>query len=89
MRVRVFVAGRVQGVYFRAFTKDRADSLGLTGWVRNLPDGRVEALIDGEEELVWELLRELWKGPPAARVRSLEMHREEEDEPLFGFSIKY
>ncbi len=89
MRVRVFVAGRVQGVYFRAFTKEKADSLGLLGWVRNLPDGRVEALVEGEEELIWELIREIWKGPPAARVDSLEVHREDSDEPLFGFSIRY
>ncbi len=89
MRVRVFVSGRVQGVYFRAFTKDEADSLGLLGWVRNLSDGRVEALIEGDQELVWELIKRMWKGPPAAKVDSIEVHREDNHEPLFGFSIKY
>lgn len=89
MRVRVFVSGRVQGVYFRAFTKEVADSLGLKGWVKNIPDGRVEALVEGDEELLWELLKRLWEGPPAVEVNSLEVHREDSDEPLFGFNIIY
>jgi acylphosphatase len=52
VRAHVFITGRVQGVYFRQNTKRQADSLGVTGWVRNLPDGRVEAVFEGEEEPV-------------------------------------
>ncbi len=89
MRVRVFVSGKVQGVWFRAFTKEKAQSLGLLGYVRNLPDGRVEALIEGDEELVWELIKEMWKGPPLARVDKMEIVKDESDETLFSFDIKY
>jgi len=49
-RAHLFISGKVQGVFFRAFTKEVADSLGLKGWVRNLTDGRVEAVFEGEEK---------------------------------------
>lgn len=65
------VTGRVQGVAFRAWTKGRARALGLTGWVRNEPDGSVSALIAGEAETVAEMVAALHQGPPHARVRDV------------------
>lgn len=63
-----FVSGRVQGVFYRASTEARAQQLKLTGWVRNLADGRVEVLACGEEENLKELEQWLWQGPAHARV---------------------
>jgi len=70
-RIHGTVSGRVQGVFFRATTRDRARALGLSGWVRNLPDGRVEFAAEGEESSVQELLAFLRVGPPGARVDEL------------------
>ncbi|HEY6100859.1 MAG TPA: acylphosphatase [Anaeromyxobacter sp.] len=67
-RVHLVVSGRVQGVAFRASTVDEARRLGLAGWVRNLPDGRVEAEAEGEKEALLRLVRFCERGPPAARV---------------------
>jgi acylphosphatase len=67
-RVHLVVSGRVQGVAFRAYTVDEARRLGLAGWVRNLPDGRVEAEAEGEREALEALVRWCRRGPPAARV---------------------
>ena len=89
MRFRIFVSGLVQGVGFRAYTRRVAESLGLSGWVRNLPDGRVEILAEGEEEILCHFVKEVWKGPRLSRVDKLEIIKEEEDEPLFGFDIRY
>ena len=69
---QVFLSGKVQGVWFRAWTEQQATQLGLDGWVRNRKDGRVEAVIAGQEIAVRELLRRLKVGPPAARVDELE-----------------
>ena len=70
MRVarRFVVSGRVQGVGFRYFTQDTALREGVTGWVRNLPDGRVEALLEGDADAVTRVERALRKGPRGARV---------------------
>ena len=66
--VRCIVAGRVQGVYYRAATATRARSLELGGWARNLEDGRVEIVASGTPESLAALCAWLWEGPPAARV---------------------
>ncbi|MDX1902076.1 MAG: acylphosphatase [Gammaproteobacteria bacterium] len=66
--VRCYVAGKVQGVWFRAGTQDEAKRLGVTGWARNLPDGRVEVLACGEREKIEQLCAWLKKGPPLANV---------------------
>lgn len=66
------VHGRVQGVFFRASTRQRARELGLTGWVKNLPDGRVEALAHGPPEALDTFQEWLWQGPSAARVTQVE-----------------
>lgn len=70
--LRVLVSGRVQGVYFRAFTRQQALDAGLTGWVRNLPDGRVEAVLQGSQQAVERVLAALRQGPANARVSGLE-----------------
>jgi acylphosphatase len=71
-RAHVFVSGRVQGVFFRQKTKQQADSLGVNGWVRNLPDGRVEAVFEGEEEAVKALVEYCHHGPSYARVTNID-----------------
>ncbi len=65
---RCFVSGRVQGVFYRASTARKAGELSLDGWARNLPDGRVEVLVRGDEDAVSELCAWLWEGPVAASV---------------------
>jgi acylphosphatase len=70
---RCLVAGRVQGVFYRASTRARAEALGVTGHARNLPDGRVEVLACGPEEAVRALCDWLWHGPPAASVSSVSV----------------
>jgi acylphosphatase len=71
--IRCIVAGRVQGVYYRAATAERATELGLRGWVKNLSDGRVEAVASGSLEALTEFAAWLWQGPPAARVASVHV----------------
>jgi acylphosphatase len=66
--VRCLVAGHVQGVYFRAATAERAQELGVRGWVKNLPDRRVEVVATGNADAIATLTRWLWQGPPRAHV---------------------
>ena len=75
MRVgrHVRVTGRVQGVFFRGWTQDQANELDVTGWVRNCPDGSVEAHLSGEELAVQELVDRLHGGPPAAIVSHVDV----------------
>lgn len=68
----VLVTGRVQGVFYRAATRERANELGVSGWVRNLPDGRVEARVEGDPGAVEDLLAWMRQGPPSAVVDELE-----------------
>ena len=67
-RVQVFISGRVQGVFYRAYTRDQAVARGLTGWVRNLPDGRVCAVFEGDREKIESMLAWCRQGPPYAAV---------------------
>ena len=64
----VIISGRVQGVWFRGWTKQQASSLGLTGWVRNRRDGTVEAIFQGDAADIDAMLNACWQGPPAASV---------------------
>jgi len=73
-RVRVF--GRVQGVFFRAFTSDLARRFGVTGFVRNCADGSVEAVLQGEPEAVYQVIEGVRQGPPMARVDGVEVEEE-------------
>jgi acylphosphatase len=70
---RCFVGGRVQGVYYRATAARRAQDLGLSGYARNLPDGRVEVLACGDEGVVLAFVKWLWIGSSASRVTSVEV----------------
>jgi acylphosphatase len=65
------ITGRVQGVFFRAWSREQADELGVTGWIRNRPDGHVEAHIEGEDAAVDEMIERLRHGPPAADVENI------------------
>ena len=76
-RARVNVRGRVQGVFFRAETRDRARSLGLGGWVRNVPDGSVEAVFEGERERIDSILAWCRRGPSLAEVDGVDVAWEE------------
>lgn len=89
VRAHVYISGRVQGVFFRANTKRMADSLGVKGWVRNLMDGRVEAIFEGGEENVKRLIEWCWKGPPAARVDNVEVKWEEYKGEFSDFRVRY
>ncbi|MFZ5633898.1 MAG: acylphosphatase [Bacillota bacterium] len=87
LKKHVFISGRVQGVYFRAYTRKKADSLGIRGWVRNLPDGRVEAVIQGSAPAVEKMLEWCRTGEPPARVDKVEVIDESGPEEFVGFRI--
>jgi acylphosphatase len=70
--IRCLISGRVQGVFYRASAQRKAEALGLAGWVRNLPDGRVEVLASGSEDALKELQGWLWQGPPHAAVTGVQ-----------------
>ncbi len=84
---RFIVTGRVQGVYFRQSTADQARRLGLRGWVRNLPDGRVEGIASGDVAALEALRTWLRHGPPAARVDDLQWNAAVEA-PGEGFEVR-
>lgn len=87
IRVHLKISGRVQGVWFRASARDQARSLGLTGWVRNLSDGRVEAVAEGEEKTVESFVAWCRKGPHGARVEGVDVTRGEATGEFRNFSI--
>ena len=89
IRAHVFISGRVQGVFFRAYTKDNADKLGVKGFVRNLRDGRVEAVFEGDEEAVKKMIAWCHHGPPAARVEKVDVKFEEYKGEFDSFEIRY
>lgn len=85
---RFVVSGRVQGVGFRYFVQDHAAVEGVHGFVRNLGDGRVEAVIEGDDESVRRVERAIRRGPPAARVEHVEVHDVPASGRATGFSIR-
>lgn len=87
IRAHVWIAGRVQGVGFRFSTQDIALVYKLAGWVRNLPDGRVEAVFEGDRASVEEMLRWCHKGPPHSQVDQVVVEYEP-PEGLKGFEIR-
>ena len=84
----VTVAGRVQGVYFRATTRDVAMVYGVKGYVRNLMDGRVEAVLQGEPRAVESVIEFMRKGPPGARVDAADVMWRPATETFDGFSVR-
>jgi acylphosphatase len=87
-RVHLYVSGLVQGVFFRQYTKQKAQSLGVSGWVRNLPDRRVEAVFEGEDSAVKEMVEISRKGPSNAKVENVEVAWEAFKGEFNGFSVR-
>ncbi len=85
----VVVSGRVQGVFFRASTRDVAAGCGVRGFVRNLPGRQVEAVLQGEREAVEKVLAFLGEGPPGAVVTDIAVEWREPVEPYEGFHVRY
>jgi acylphosphatase len=87
--VHVFISGRVQGVWFRASTKQKAEELGLTGWVRNIKDGCVEAEFEGEDEKIKKMLEWCHHGPPLSKVQNVMTNNQKIKDSYKDFSIRY
>jgi acylphosphatase len=88
-RIHVIVEGRVQGVFFRAFTRDEALRLGLAGWVRNRPNGSVEALVEGEKSAVEKMVQWFHQGSPNSIVEKVQLTEETPVGDTDTFEIHY
>lgn len=88
-RVHLIISGFVQGVFFRASTRDTASRLGLKGWVRNMPDGNVEAVLEGPASKLQEAIAWCQKGPPGASVTHVEETWMDSTGEFDSFDIKY
>jgi acylphosphatase len=88
MALHVIVSGVVQGVFFRAWTKEQALQLGVAGWARNCADGSVEVHLEGSDGAVEEMVRRLRTGPPHARVDDLKIDEIEPD-GFDGFTVRH
>ncbi|MBW1974120.1 MAG: acylphosphatase [Deltaproteobacteria bacterium] len=88
-RVRVFIEGRVQGVFFRAYMRDAARRERVNGWVRNLPDGRVEAVLEGDAASVKKVVEWCHRGSPTSRVDKVTVVEEPYVGEFSDFSIRY
>ncbi|MEW5900029.1 MAG: acylphosphatase [Acidobacteriota bacterium] len=88
-RAHILVSGQVQGVFFRDHARRSAESLGLTGWVKNLWDGRVEAIAEGERDQLEKLIARLKEGPPSAEVESVDVRWEEFRDEFEDFRITW
>lgn len=89
VRVHVLIEGRVQGVFFRASTRDEARARGLAGWVRNWADGRVEAVFEGDKAMVENMLAWCRKGPPYSYVDHVEIAWQPYQGDLLDFRVVY
>lgn len=88
-RVHAIVHGWVQGVFFREYTRRKAEELGLAGWVRNLPDRTVETVFEGESDTVASMVQWLYTGSPQSDVTGIDIKEEEPGNDLHGFIIRY
>jgi acylphosphatase len=88
VRAHLLISGRVQGVWYRGSTQETAISLGLTGWVRNLPGGQVEAIVEGERAVIQQLIDWCRQGPPAARVSAIETRWMDATGEFDGFRVR-
>jgi len=88
-KAHLFIEGRVQGVFYRAFTRNFAEKLGLKGWVRNLYDGRVEAVFEGNRDLIEQAIQECRKGPRGSAVAHIDVGWEEPSGEDKDFVIRY
>jgi len=89
VRAHVFVSGFVQGIFFRYETRKMAYRRNVTGWVRNLSDGRVEAVFEGEKRDVDEMIAFCRRGPEGAVIKDVEISWEEPTGEFRGFQIRY
>jgi acylphosphatase len=89
VRAHVFISGNVQGVNFRTHTRDQAKRVGVEGWVRNLSDGRVEAVFEGSRAAVQRMISWCYSGPPAAQVEHVEVEWEDVTNREGPFSIAW
>lgn len=88
-RAQILVSGLVQMVFFRSYTRQKAQDLGLTGWVKNLADGRVEALFEGDRETIEKMIEWAKKGPPSAQVDGCEVNWQEYKGEFEDFEIQH
>ncbi|MBI4743282.1 MAG: acylphosphatase [Actinobacteria bacterium] len=88
-RAHVFIDGKVQGVYFRSYLCEKAGESNVTGWVKNLADGRVEAVLEGEEENIVKMIGFCKEGPPSAKIIDLKVDWFGYTGEFSSFSIKY
>ena len=88
-RAHLIISGRVQGVFYRAFTEDVAQLLALKGWVKNRSDGAVEAVFEGRKEDIEKAISLCYKGPPASQVSSIDVKWEEFKDEFKSFPIRY
>ncbi len=88
-RARVVISGRVQGVWFRGTTREKARERGLRGWVRNRPDGKVEAVFEGPRDQVRQMVSWCHRGPRMALVDSVEVDWGEATGGFSGFSVRF
>ena len=89
VRTHIYISGKVQGVFFRACTRDKARELGLKGWVKNLMDGRVEAIFEGEDKAVEDMLDWCRKGSPHSIVIRIEVNEEPYTGKFRSFEVRY
>ena len=89
LRAHVVVQGFVQGIWFRASTKDEANRVGVTGWVRNLPDGSVEAVFEGKKKNVEVIVNWCHRGPSGAKVDKVEIAWEQFTSEFGDFEVRY
>lgn len=89
IQAHVLISGKVQGVFFRSNTEDKAKELGLNGWVKNLPDGRVEAVFEGNEKKVKEMVEWCKKGPRFSHVRRIDVEFNKASNEFKNFEIRY
>ncbi|MFO7762081.1 MAG: acylphosphatase [Thermodesulfobacteriota bacterium] len=87
--VHALVSGKVQGVFFRDYTKSEAERLGVSGWVRNKRDGSVEVFISGKADKVDQMVNWLYQGSPTSRVSGVKANTVEKDPGLIGFQIRH
>jgi len=88
-RVHIFISGTVQGVFFRSNIKKIANKLNLKGFVKNLPNGKVEAVFEGKEENINEILKFCKKGPSGAKIKKIEVKEEKVSNEFSSFEVRY
>lgn len=88
INVHVIISGRVQGVWYRASTKQKAEQLGITGWIKNTIEGGVEAVFEGEEKIIEDMIKWCYNGSPNAMVKDVKVKRQTLINNFDDFSIK-